>query len=174
MAVADAVYVRVPDEDEFSDDSDYLDADDLADLLTEAIRRFPRLSVIEDHGLVVKVLWKKKGGKAKGHPTWGRCQIASGLVGHFSRADAVIWLAADHCKAEEYTTEQVIKLLYHQARHLDWEDGTIDKDGIQGDGRPIITGPAVSLFEGEIKDTGAWDRVRRAAATEFAQPGLGL
>lgn len=174
MAIAERAYARVPDENEFDPDADYLDAADLDDLLAAIVGRYAALDAIERHGIAVSVLWKKKGGRSRGRPTFGKCQKASGLLAHYCRADFVIWLAADHVKAEEWTTEQVAKLLYHQARHIGWEDGEEAEDGSVEEGKPILVGPDLALFSGEIADTGAWERLRSRLASDFAQPGLGL
>lgn len=174
MAVIDAVLVRVPDENEFDEDEAYLGASDLDDLLSELVGKYQALGIIEQHGIRVQCLWKKKGGVSKGVPTLGRTQIPGGLLAHYCRADAVIWLAADHVKGRDWTTDQVRKQLYHQARYIGWEDGKEDADGEQGDGRIVLQAPQLALFAGEVRDTGLWEGIRNRAASDFSQPGLGL
>jgi len=169
-----SMYVRIPEDGDFDLDGDYLDDDALGDLLSDIVGKYQALDVIERHGISVAVLWKKKGGKSQGQPTFGKCQKTSGLLAHYCQSDFVIWLAADHIKVREWTTDQVAKQLYHLARHIGWEEGEEDADGIVGEGKAILVGPDLKLFVGEIADTGAWDQMRNRVAADFEQPGLGL
>lgn len=171
MATATAdrpLTVRVPDESEF-DGGDFLDDPALGGILDELVRQYDRLAVIEDHGISVSVLWKRKGGKKQGAPTFAKCQKPSGLLAHFCTSDFVIWLGADNIAEQEWTTDQIRKLLYHEARHIGWGDGDPEKDE---PGKPIILGHDIELFAGEVEDTGAWEHFRQVLAVDFKQAGL--
>lgn len=162
--------VRVPAEEDF-DGADFLDDEVLETLFLDVVHRHPRLAVINDRGITVRVLWKRKGGRSAGRAVYGKCTKSSGLIRHFGKVDVVIWVAADHCAAAEYTTPQVEKILYHEGRHIGWEEpNDINADG---DGHVVLLGHDVELFLGEVEDTGAsWERFRRLLGIEFRQPGL--
>lgn len=168
-ATAARISVRVPDEADF-DGGDYLSDAGLDGLLSELVGRYPRLGVIEEHGINVSVLWKRKGGKKQGCPTFAKCQKPSGLLAHFCTSDFVIWLAADHIKEAEYTSAQVEKLLYHEARHIGWDEG--DPEDPDAVGKPAIVGHDIELFLGEVEDTGAWEHFRQALGRDFQQTGM--
>ena len=121
IATAPRITVRVPSEDDFGG-ADFLPDAALDALFDDVVSSYRRLGHIEDHGIQVSVLWKRKGGKSKGSATYGKCQKPSGLLAHFCTADFVIWLGADTIAEQEWTTEQIRKLLYHEARHIGWED----------------------------------------------------
>lgn len=131
---------------------------------------YGRLGVIEEHGITVAVLWKRKGGKSKGLAVYGKCQKPSGLLAHFCTSDFVIWLGADNIAEAEWTSEQIRKLLYHEARHIGWDDG--DDDDPDDFGHAVILGHDLELFVGEVEDTGAWEHFRRALGHDFKQAGL--
>jgi hypothetical protein len=160
--------VRVPEDADFGG-ADFLDDPTLGAILDELIRQYDRLGAIEEHGISVLVLWKRKGGKKQGAPTFAKCQKPSGLLAHFCTSDFVIWLGADTISEQEWTTEQIRKLLYHEARHIGWDDGDPEKDE---PGKPIILGHDVELFAGEVADTGAWEHFRGVLANDFEQAGL--
>lgn len=168
-ATAQRVTVQVPAE------MDFLGADFLADtaltaLFAEVVEQYPRLHHIVDHDISVTVLWKRKGGKKQGAPTMAKCVKPSGLAGHLCPTPFAIWLGADNIAEQEWTTEQIAKLLYHEARHIGWEDP--DEDDEDGEGKAIILGHDVELFVGEVEDTGAWEHFRRQLGRDFQQAGL--
>ena len=168
-ATATRITVRVPDEADF-DGGDYMADAGLDAMLADCVSRYTRLSVIEDHGINVSVLWKRKGGKKQGGPVVAKCQKPSGLLAHFCTSDFVIWLGADHVRDLEYTTDQIGRLLYHEARHIGWDDG--DPDDPEAVGKAIILGHDIELFLGEVEDTGAWEDFRQALGKDFQQAGL--
>ncbi len=159
------VPVRVPSEADFAEGDDFLDDGLLDRLLLDVIGRYSALAHIEQHGISVRALWKRKGGKSQGRMTYARCVKPSGLLAHFCRVDFVIWVAADNVELESWTTVQISKLLYHEARHIAWEEGD---DG--HDGQAVLIGHAIELHLGELHDTGAWERTRDAVAAETQRP----
>lgn len=166
MAVADMrLTVRVPGEADFDEDDDFLDDQALDALLLDVIGSYEALGHIEQHGISLRALWKKKGGKSKGALTYAKCVKPTGLLAHFCSVDFVIWLAADNVELESWTTVQIRKLLYHEARHIRWDEGDDDHDG-----KAVLAAHDLELFLGELADTGAWERRRDAVAAETLRP----
>lgn len=157
--------VRVPGEADFEDDDDFLDDSALDALLMEVVSSYEALRHIEDHGISVHALWKKKGGKSKGALTYAKCVKPTGLLAHFCSVDFVIWLAADNVELEGWTTVQIRKLLYHEARHIGWDSGDDDHDP-----KAVLKAHDLEIFLGEMADTGAWERRRDAVAAETLRP----
>lgn len=159
--------IRVPDEDDF-DGKDFLTDAVLDTLMADVISSFEVFGHIEEHGISVSVLWKRKGGKSHGSPTFAKCVKPSGLLSHFCTADFVIWIGADNVTEREWGPYELRRLLYHEARHIGWDDGDDEKDG-KG---PIILGHDVELFVGEVRDVGAWEHFRQVLGKDFQQSGL--
>lgn len=155
--------VRVPSDDDFFD-NDYMDDPALNELLDAVVARYERLRLIEVHGISLAVLWRRKGGKKQGGPTLSKCHKPSGLLAHFCTAQFVIWIGADHIREAEYTTQQLAKMLYHECRHIGWDEGDDDHDP-----KAIIVGHDLEIFADELTDTGEWEHFRRAIASEFRQ-----
>jgi hypothetical protein len=167
MVATMPLLVRVPGEADFPDDDDFLDDPALDALLLDVVGSYEALRAIEDHGIGVRALWKKKGGKSKGALTYGKCVKPSGLLAHFCTVDFVIWLAADNVETEGWTTTQIRKLLYHEARHIGWDEGDDDHDP-----KAILKAHDIELFLGEVADTGAWERRRDALGLDYQHPDL--
>jgi hypothetical protein len=72
----------------------------------------------------VRYLWKRKGGKVRGAPRFGHCQLTTGLIGWFGDCEAVIWLAADTLagKPDRY----IEACLFHELLHIGSDDKTLD------------------------------------------------
>jgi hypothetical protein len=168
-ATEQMVSVRVPSEDDF-DGADFL-ADEVLDMnCWDVVREYERLHVITDHDITLTAVWKRKGGKSHGSAVLAKCVKTSGLARFFGEYQFVIWLAADHLDAEQFTPEQLRRLLYHEARHIGWEEpNDINEDG---EGKPVLVGHTIELFDGEISDTGLWESFRRRLGREFSQPTL--
>jgi hypothetical protein len=162
------VPVRIPTQADFDACDDFLDDEVLDGLLLAVIGRYEALRHIEDHGISVRALWKRKGGKSKGRMIYAKCEEPAGLFAHFVKGlDFVIWVAADNVALEGWTTVQVAKELYHAARHIGWDPGDEEHEG-----RAILQAPNLSLFYGELSDTGAWEKRRAVIAAEVADPGF--
>ena len=63
-------------------------------------------------------LWRAEGGKHKGQPVYAKIQAPSGLLEHFSRADFVLWVAADHLRARKASARFVEAVLHHELLHV--------------------------------------------------------
>lgn len=161
------VPVRVPDDGDFPEDDEFLADEVLDQLFLDVVNAYEALSVIEDHGIRVAVRWKKKGGKSQRKLVLAKCVKPSGLLAHFCKVDFVIWLAAENIKIESWSTVQIGKLLYHEARHIGWDPGDDEHDA-----HPVLVAHDLELFLGEISDTGAWERGRDALARDFQHPDL--
>lgn len=158
--------VRVPGEGDFDEADDFLDDPALDALLLDVVSSYEALRHIEDHGIGIRALWKKKGGKSKGALTYAKCVKPTGLLAHFCRSvDFVIWLAADNVELESWTTVQIRKLLYHEARHIRWDEGDDDHDP-----KAVLAAHDLEIFVGEMTDTGAWERRREIVAGETLHP----
>jgi hypothetical protein len=165
MVSAMPLTVRVPGEADFGEDDEFLDDPSLDRLLLDVVGSYEALRHIEDHGITVHALWKKKGGKSKGALTYGKCVKPSGLLAHFCTVDFVIWLGADNVETESWTTTQIRKLLYHEARHIGWDEGDDEHDP-----KAVLRAHDLELFLGELADTGAWERRRDTLAAETLRP----
>lgn len=111
----------------------------------------------------VKLWWKLKGGKGGGNVTLGKLQKPSGLLLHFSRADYVVWFAADHCRERNFTNWQILALLYHELCHAAQDEN----------GEFAVRGHEYEGFYDEIKLFGGW-RENAKAIISVAQklPGF--
>ncbi len=148
----------VPQEDDFlPEDADLVGGDPDCDDFSRA----PELLRIGDaliarhetlfkplRGLHVAYLWKRAGGTTAGKATLGRCVKASGLARHFSKADAIVWLAADHCRAARLSAYQVEALLFRELLRLH-----VDEDG-----KVRVVGYDFAGFNREIVEYGLWQR----------------
>ena len=105
----------------------------------------------------VVYLWKASGGKANGKLVLGKCQKATGLVAHFSKADWVVWLAADHGRDLGLTRWQVEAGLYHELLHA----------GADEVGTPTLYPHDAEMFRAEIEQYGLWKSDLRFVADSF-------
>jgi hypothetical protein len=167
MSPAAYVPVRVPGEADFAEDDDFLDDELLDRLLLDVVGRYQALQHIEQHGISVRALWKKKGGKSKGKLVYSGTTEPAGLFAHFCQFDFVVWVAADNVELESWTTVQISKLLYHEARRIAWDPGDDEHDP-----HAVLVKPDLELFLGEIADVGLWNRTLDALSLDFRQPGL--
>jgi hypothetical protein len=159
--------VRVPGEADFAEGDDFLDDPALDALLLEVIGAYEALGHIEEHGISVRALWKKKGGKSRGKLVYSGTTRPSGLLAHFCGVDFVIWLAADNVELESWTPVQIRKLLYHECRRISWDEGDDEHDP-----KAVLVKPDLELFLGEIADTGLWNRTLDALGRDFQQADL--
>ncbi len=160
--------VHVPAEIEFSDEA-YIAAPDLLSLAESLIAQYPdTLSHITN--LELAILWKKSGGKRGGKGVFGKTAKRGGLMSAFTTADFIIWLAADHVAAAEYTDGQITALLHHELLHIGWQEP--DEDDEDGEGKVVLVGHDVEFFTEEVRVYGAWDALLKEAAESFKQAGL--
>jgi hypothetical protein len=124
-------------------------APELAELADAIIRhhniRFKHLSDVK-----VEYLWKARGGKRNGMLTLGRCQKPSGMLGHYSGAMYIVWLAADNCRDHGMTNWQIEALLFHELSHTDVHE---DDDGNE---TYVLAGHDFEGFRQELEHYGAW------------------
>lgn len=162
-----SVPVRVPSESDFADGDEFLDDSALDALFVEVVNRYEALGHIEQHGISVRAVWKRKGGKSRGKLVYSGTTQPSGLFRHFCQFDFVIWIAADNVELESWTTVQISKLLYHECRRIAWDPGDDEHDP-----KAVLVKPDLELFLGEIADTGLWNRTLDALSKDFQQPCL--
>jgi hypothetical protein len=135
----------VPQDDEFSG-SDFLSADEDLREMYDALREHFHDEFWFLAPAKVMLFWKAKGGSGGGNITLGKCQKPSGLLRHYSTADFIIWLAADHLREGKFTRWQVLALLYHEMRHTNYD----------GNGKFVIRGHEFEGFVDEIERFGPW------------------
>lgn len=134
----------VPSAEQFGEDS-FLEDQSLAELGDELINEYSDFRDIQNAKIVF--LWKMKGGKSGGKLILGKCQKPSGLLKHFSNADFVVWLAADHANQIQITNFQIRALLFHELKHAD-----VDPES----GEYVTVGHDFEGFKREIEVFGFW------------------
>lgn len=155
--------VMIPRDADFI--GNFLEARELEDVADELISRWPELRWLSGHTL--RIVWKRKGGTSSGNIALGKTGPATGLIGYFSKADWVMWIAADHAREQKLTAFQIEALVYHEMLHC----------AVEGeDEKPSARGHDAELFTDEIRRYGAWrENLQRAAAVFQAPlPGFGL
>lgn len=164
MSVAEAERIlseiHVPDVRDFQlEGVEFLPAPQLEAVAERLVHKHVRFS----HLLQMRViyLWKMKGGETHGANTLGKCQSPSGLLAHFSNAEFVIWLAADHCR--DLSNEQIEAVVFHEMCH------TASKDG-----EAAMQGHDVEMFADEVRVYGAWKVDLLEAQRVFGQLPLDL
>jgi hypothetical protein len=130
------------------------DLEKIADaLISSDLAKFGHL-----RDVTVIYLWKASGGKSAGKLVLGKCQKASGLVAHFSEADWVIWLAADHCRDLGMSRWQVEAAVYHELNHAGADVDTRE---------PTVYPHDAEMFRAEIESYGLWKSDLRFVAPGF-------
>ena len=100
---------------EASLDGEFTPAPDLEQIAQRLMLRHQMKTQMDCH---ILYLWRDKGGKSRGKPVYGRCTRPTGLLRHFSEADFVIWLAADHLREAGATEREVEAVVYHELLHI--------------------------------------------------------
>ncbi len=157
---------RIPSDAEF--ESEFLPDSRLDDLAQELIGQYHELEHLAE--VRIRVCWKQKGGAKAGKSVLGKCTKPSGLLLFFSDLDFVIWLAADHCRAWEFTNHQLEALVYHELCHagVEFDDNDQPKYG--------VLPHDLEMFTGELDRYGTWmDDLKRAKLVfdQVAMPGFG-
>lgn len=165
MPTATMMHIRVPTAEQFEDE--FMRADDLAATYEQIIHQHSSLDHL--HPLEVVVLWRKSGGKKGGRPIFGKTSKRSGLVAAFTSADFIVWLAADHVLAAEYSDRQITALLHHELMHISYEDPPDDQEGAR---KYVLVGHDFELFADELRIYGAWEEMLQEAAEAFKQAPL--
>lgn len=165
-ATAPTIHVRVPMEDQFGG-NDFMPAPELVKVEAQLIRAHSTLDHLDQ--LEVAILWKKTGGKKGGRPVFGKTAKRSGLVSAFTSADFIVWLAADHVLAAEYTDRQITALLHHELMHISYEDPADDEEGAR---KFVLVGHDFEFFGEELRIYGAWEEMLEEAAAAFKQAPL--
>lgn len=154
-AVHTMTKISVPHDSKFEDEQ-FIDDIQLDDIGEDLISSYDDFSEIA--GARILYLWKQKGGKSNGRETLGKCQKPSGLLAHYSNADFVIWLAADHCRDYGLNGQQIRALIFHELKHAGYDPETGQYTTVSHD------------FEGfarEIEEFGLWDANAKRMAAAF-------
>lgn len=153
-----------PDTQLFMDGDEKLDfiaAPDLKKIGQRLIRDYKEFAHLRE--LTVVFLWKREGGEKQGQSKLAYCYKPNGMVKHFSGAEWVIWVAADHCEAHELTRQQIESLLHHELCHASFK---LDK---AENVKPAVAGHDWDGFTANIKRYGLWQENLKLAAQAFAQ-----
>lgn len=160
--------LKVPSDSIFDDDSEYAMSSPLSQRARALISRHPehfdhlrRLSVI--------YLWRKTGGKSKGRVVFGKTSKPSGMLKHFSEADFVVWLAADHCRAAAFDDRQIEALLFHEMLHT---AVTAPDENTGRGGGPTLVPHELEVFRAEVEIYGLWAPELKEVGPAFQQVSL--
>ncbi|HEY8692675.1 MAG TPA: putative metallopeptidase [Chloroflexota bacterium] len=147
MSVLYPMPLKAAFKDDFGGRLDFLPAPDLTSLADDLIDRHERLASLPQ--ITIHYLWKREGGGRNGKATYGKCQKPSGLLAHYSRADFVIWLAADRVQGSNMTSQQVEALLLHEMLHIGRDPET---------DAWVVVGHDVEEFAYVIQSYGLWNQ----------------
>jgi hypothetical protein len=140
---------------------DFLDAPEVERLAERLIGRYGELRHLD--GWKIRCLWKARGGVSKGRATLGKCVVVPALVRHFTEADFLIWLAADHGRG--MTGRQLEALLYHELSHAQVREPEEEDE----QPRPFVVGHDAEVFVAEFERYGLWQAGIRPLAQELAR-----
>lgn len=145
-----------PGESRFEqEDTDYLDAPDLAFIGDALIARVDRFAHLQSRRVVF--LWRRAAGKSKGKAVAGKCQKPSGLLAYFASADIVVTIAADYVREWRLTAWQVEALLFHELCHTSESDK----------GELVMEPHDWEGFRAEVAAYGFWQEDIREMADTF-------
>ncbi len=142
--------MKIPTEEDFGS-RDFRDSDEIRTIGEMIVRR--KLMDLDDGELLIDYRWKKKGGHSGGNAVLGKCIRLTGLTRYLSLgAHFCVWLAADHCRDNKFTDEQLEALVFHELCHIEREQPE-DED------EPVVyrtVGHDTELFFAELELYGAW------------------
>ena len=155
MGDFNAPLAQIPIDADFK--RDWLEDDDLQTRGEDMARKkFPDLEQFD-----IRFLWKKEGGAKGGKAILGKITLARGFTLFYSKAEAIVWLAADHLRIIKATEKVIDAVLFHELCHAVLKDG---KEGVEP-GLQLI-GYDYEGFLAELREFGAWrtDLTRMAEA----------
>lgn len=161
QAVERIVGAQIPSDDHFGED-DFLESQALQQV-AEALIEIHRAKLGFLSGVVVRYFWKRKGGKAHGGAVYGKLIKPSGLQKHLAECELILWVAADHCRAADFTSRQLEALVFHELLHAgqDFESGDL-----------ILVPHEAEIFAAEVRAYGLWSVELRDVAPSFRQLSL--
>lgn len=160
--------LTVPSDSVFGDDGEFVMSSALSQRAQTLIARHPEhLEHLER--LSVLYLWKKTGGKSKGRATFGKCTKPSGMLKHFSEAQFIVWIAADHCRAAGYRDRELEALLFHEMLHTAVTEP--DENTGRGGG-PALVPHELEVFRAEVEIYGLWAPELKEVGPAFQQRSL--
>ena len=110
--------------------------------------------------ITLDVLWKREGGKSRGHEVWSKTSLAtSGILGFYSPADVVIWVAADHLAKRKADNKLFEALLFGELCRIGFDDNL----------KPVLNPPDFAGFKRELEHYGLWRQDLEGAAEAFEQ-----
>lgn len=146
-------------------DGEFMTAQRIQEIADALIEKRYELEHLQD--VDIDYWWKKKGGKAGGQPTFGKIQLAKGLLGHYAdHARYILWIAADHCLESKITNWQLEALVFSKLLATTYDE----EEGVFGVRPPEFTG-----FVAELDRYGAWQpglvkMARQAQQMRFPLP----
>lgn len=160
----------IPPDDHFNPDDPFMPSALLNELGGRLIDHWPEMVHLSEATILYR--WKRKGGKSHKKDALGFAQKPSGLLKHFSRADFIIWIAADHAREMAITNYQLEALLYHEMKHCGVEVNEDEASPTYGEATFAIVGHDSELFIDDITRYGAWTDERRRVREAWEQLGL--
>lgn len=152
-------------EDAAFDGAQFRPAPELANIAEGLIEENGFLSFLE--GCKIQYLWKRKTGVSKGKLKIGFLARGSGLLGHYSRAEFLVWLSASTARDAKFTDRQVEAAIFHQLCHIGEDDN----------GNWIKVGHDFEGFAAEVRVYGTWTEDLKIGDSAFKiarQLGLDL
>lgn len=148
------------------DDSelDFIKASDLETIGHRLIGEYEEFTHLRH--LAVVFLWKREGGEKHGQAVLGKCTKPNGMVKHFSNADWVVWVAADHCRNYGLTDTQIEAICHHELLHAS------EKTDKNGNIKPAVRGHDWEGFSQNVQRYGLWQENLKLAAQAFEQGRL--
>lgn len=147
----------IPTQEEFEEDVTFVAAPDLAIIGNDLIEHYGDFYGIRHMEPSIDYLWKQKGGQDLGNNILGKIRKPTGELKYYSRADFVVWLAADHCYG--FNRFQITAIIFHELLHVDYNDA---------EERLELRGHEFEGFSREIEVFGCWRKSMKEMATVFA------
>lgn len=157
----------VPFDGSFLGDDDFLKAPELQQIAEHLIATCGELDHLD--GAPIRYRWKRKGGKSNGADVHGKCTRMSGALRHFSGAEFLIWIAADHVREAGYTNLQLEALMFHELLHIELRVNDDETSPDYGEERLVIRAHDAEVFLGELQRYGAWRSDHQALQEQYRQ-----
>ncbi len=140
---------------------------DVLDALADDLIIKHRLTVAD--GCTIKFFFRDHGGKSKGRAVLGKTIKPTGLLHHFSGADFIVWIAADHLRESGASVVDVEAVLFHELNHV-----AEKVDDETGESTYLVAGHDWEGFESEIAHYGLRARHLTPLVAAVKQLALGL
>jgi len=152
----DSELAAIPGEKEFK--SDFMADEALQEKGTQLMRdKFEDLVQFD-----IRFLWKKEGKTRNGKAVLGKTTLPRSYAAYYSKADVLIWVAADHLRALKASANYLEAVLYHELCHVKYDDDP-ESGGL------FLIGHDFEGFVAEYIEYGAWRTDLSKLADELKQ-----